>query len=115
MTLASNRLGDWGERFAAAHFERLGFEIVQRNMRTPAAEIDLIAENENLIVFCEVKSRTSVAFGHPSEAVDSKRLTRISAAIELWPNPAAKNIRVDVIAIALYPRLKLEHFEGVGI
>jgi putative endonuclease len=108
-----HQLGHWGESFAAGYLSRQGFKILRENWRGPFAEVDLVAESKTHIVFCEVKTRTSDSFGHPSEAVDGVRIKRLQNAITGWPNPDSKTLRIDVIAISLYPKLKIEHFEGV--
>lgn len=113
MHLPSHQLGRWGENFAAGYLSRQGFKIVKANWRSPFAEVDLVAESKTHIVFCEVKTRTSDSFGHPSEAVDVARINRMQNAITSWPNPDSKTLRIDVIAILVYPKLKVEHFEGV--
>ncbi len=57
MTRTRLALGRLGEEFAAAHLERLGYEIIDRNARTRFGEIDLIAYDGRKLVFCEVKTR----------------------------------------------------------
>lgn len=75
-------LGDRGERIAADFLSRRGYDIVERKFRYARAEIDLIARKDNLIVFCEVKTRRSNAFGTGEEAVDVKKQSRIKKAAE---------------------------------
>lgn len=115
MPKTAHLLGKWGEEFAAKYLRRNGYEILACNWRSAAAEIDLIAESASTIVFCEVKTRASDHFGHPTQAVDQQRISRIKSATELWPNPSSKSVRIDVISICLHPRIQLEHFEGVDL
>jgi len=66
-----------GEALARAMFEDKGFRVVEQNYRCRTGEIDLICAKDKLLVFCEVKSRTRLAFGLPAEAVDEKKKRHI--------------------------------------
>ncbi len=66
-------LGRVGEKKAAEHLEKKGYKIIEKNFKTHVGEIDLIATIDEEIVFVEVKTRSSDAFGAPSEAVDLKK------------------------------------------
>ena len=77
----NNRLkGAYYEERAAAFLKSLGFDILSRNYRSPAGEIDIIAGRNGIISFIEVKYRATDAFGIPSEAVDRKKQMRTAAA-----------------------------------
>ncbi len=78
----SKALGDRGELLAADFMSRHGYEIVERNFRYNRAEIDLIARKGDMIVFCEVKTRKSNAYGTGEEAVDSKKQNQIRKAAD---------------------------------
>lgn len=94
-------LGDFGEAAAAVYMAEKGYMITERNFRTKFGEIDLIAENENWLVFVEVKTRSSNSYGLPSEAVDLKKQTHLykTAVKYVSDNPTEKEIRFDVIEI----------------
>lgn len=77
-------LGRWGERVAERHYRRDGYRVLARNWRCGSGEIDLILEHAGTIVFCEVKTRSSEAFGHPAEAVDQRRQGRLRRAAVEW-------------------------------
>ena len=72
--MASRSRGRWGEARAAAHYRSLGFEIVDRNWRSPLralpGELDLVLLRDDQIVFCEVKARRSSGYGGAAHAVD---------------------------------------------
>ena len=95
-------LGVAGEDAAARHLEAQGFSIVARNHRTRRGEVDLIAERGELLVFVEVRTRSSAAFGAPEETVDARKQARVVAAARDFlarrsgPEMA---IRFDVIAV----------------
>ena len=65
----SNALGAWGEEKAARFLMDQGYHIIQRNYHSRYGEIDLIAEDEEYLIFVEVKLRRSVSHGLPEEAV----------------------------------------------
>ncbi|SER09930.1 YraN family protein [Pedobacter rhizosphaerae] len=96
-----NDLGRNGESIAKQHLEAAGFEILDENWTHGKAEIDLIAYKDKLMVFVEVKTRSSVAFGRPEEFVQmakQKQLEMASLAyIELMNHQ--HEIRFDIIAI----------------
>ena len=107
-------LGAQGEDVAAAWYTKQGYEVVARNWRCREGELDLIVRNGRTYVFCEVKTRTSTAFGAPVEAVTRDKQMRIRRLAARWlqdgaPGPA-KDIRFDVASV-LGPR-DVEVVEG---
>jgi len=95
-------LGRRGEQIAARHLRRCGYRILERNFRAAGAEIDLVAAERGTVVFVEVKTRSSAAFGAPAEAVDGRKAARIhrAAGIYLRRMHAAEGpARFDVVAI----------------
>jgi len=96
------RLGKWGENVAASYLSVRGFEIVARNVRTPYGEIDLVVKNWVGLVFVEVKTRSSDAFGQPEQAIHSKKREHMLQSAEYYLQelkdyPGAW--RIDVIAV----------------
>jgi putative endonuclease len=108
---AAETSGRDGERRAAIWLWLKGWKILDRRVRTPAGEVDLVARKGNLVAFVEVKTRKT-----PAEldfAIDERRLSRVAAAAEvLMPKYAGPqdDIRVDVILIA--PRTLPRHIEN---
>jgi putative endonuclease len=97
-------LGARGEEQAAAHYRSMGYTVVERNWRCHAGEIDLICASPDgrTLVFCEVKTRTSNAHGHPLEAVPpskQRRLRHLAAIYLLARAHYREEIRFDVVAI----------------
>jgi putative endonuclease len=93
--------GRRGERLAAWWLRLKGWEILDRRVRTPAGEVDLVVRKGNLVAFVEVKTRATAA--ELDYAIDEFRLSRVAAAAEyLMPRYATngEDIRVDVILIA---------------
>ena len=82
MTRYKKSIGDIGEDFAAEFLISQKYKIIARNFRIQRAEIDIIAEIDKIIVFIEVKTRTSNKFGRPAEAVtNTKQKSIITAAM----------------------------------
>jgi putative endonuclease len=96
-------LGAAGEDLAARWSERNGYVVVARNWRCREGELDLIVRSGRTYVFCEVKTRTTMAFGAPVEAVTRDKQMRIRRLAARWledgaPGPA-KDIRFDVASV----------------
>ncbi len=102
MTRERQSLGRWGEECAAAYLRRQGWRIVERNMRTPVGEIDLIARQGRILAFVEVKTRRSAAFGLPQEAVGGRKQRQIIRAAQWYLGPGGSQglqPRFDVVAV----------------
>lgn len=90
-----------GENRATDFFVSLGYEVVARNYRYLKSEIDLIVRKNNLLVFVEVKLRTSVKFGFPEQSVNPRKRTKIleGAAHYLEATQWQGQVRYDIVAI----------------
>ncbi len=102
MTTHNQVLGVRGEDAAAAWYQAQGYEIVARNWRCREGELDLIVRNGRTFVFCEVKSRTTTAFGAPVEAVTYRKQARLRRLAARWLDESpirAGEIRFDVASI----------------
>jgi putative endonuclease len=111
-------LGRLGEQLAAEHLERLGHTIVCRNHRTRFGEIDLIARDDETLIFCEVKTRRGR--GQPWDALhEAKRaqVRRMARAYltEATDRPRTRLVRFDAIGVVIDLRgrlTRLEHLEN---
>ena len=102
MTEQRQTLGKWGEEQAALFLRRQGLKILQRNLRTPVGEIDIIALHRKILVFVEVKTRSGSGFGSPQEAVGPAKQRQIlrAASWYLNENPLPNlQPRFDVVAV----------------
>ena len=103
MDLSTRALGDYGERLACRYLLAEGLTIIDRNWRCARGEIDVVAVDGRELVVCEVKTRTSEAFGAPFEAVTWRKQRRLRLLGGLWrddhPEQAAGPLRIDVISI----------------
>lgn len=77
-------VGDIGENYAADLLTNAGFSIIERNYRTKAGEIDIIAIKDGVLHFVEVKTRNGFQYGYPSEAVTEAKRAHIRKAAELY-------------------------------
>ena len=94
-------LGNMGEEFAAEYYRKRGYRIAARNYICRGGEIDIIAENEEYIIFVEVKTRASDSLHSPSEAVDYKKQKRLSVAAMrfLSETEIEKQVQFDVFEV----------------
>ncbi len=105
--------GDHGENLAADYLICQGFQIVARKYRWHHAEIDLIATRADWLVFVEVKTRNSRAWGEPESFVDNaKRKLMYDAAEEyIFRKNWQGNIRFDIVSVKLSEPPEIVHFE----
>lgn len=102
----NQRLGRWGEQAARDYLTTMGYQIVDANVRTAYGEIDVLARQGDMLVFCEVKTRCTNTFGHPEVAVTARKQEHMrNAALDylqthdLLESPW----RIDVLAIEKIP------------
>ena len=102
VTTQRRALGALGEDMAADWYRARGYEVLARNWRCREGEIDLVVRQQRTIVFCEVKTRSSTAFGHPAEAVTQAKRTRLRHLAAKWLDESPVRplrIRFDVAAV----------------
>ncbi|UQX90008.1 YraN family protein [Jatrophihabitans telluris] len=95
-------LGRYGERVAARCLTDAGLEILERNWRCPRGEIDIVAREGDTLVICEVKTRSSVLYGDPSEAVGRVKSARLRSLGLQWlaDHPGHwESVRFDVVTV----------------
>lgn len=95
------KLGEWGEVITAQYLEEKGFSVVARNWHSRYGEIDIVAENEEYILFVEVKTRKNARFSQPYEAVDWRKQEKIRSTVEcyLQQHPSLLQPRLDVASV----------------
>ncbi len=102
---ARQQLGRSGEDLACRELERRGYAILARRHRTRFGEIDIIAMDDGVLVFVEVKARRATAFGTPAESVTwrkQNRLQRLAAAYLAANRLGAQPCRFDIVTV-LWP------------
>ncbi len=115
---AKDAVGAYGERVAERFLVQAGFVVLERNWRCPLGEIDIVARDGDCLVVCEVKTRSSVAFGHPLEAVTSRKAARLRRLALAWVEARGvrpKEIRVDLVAVLRSPQgaATVDHLRAV--
>ena len=113
------RRGAYGEELAARHLSRQGMTVLDRNWRCEIGEIDLVLRDGSTLVVCEVKTRSSTAFGTPHEAVTVRKVARMRALAARWlqaHDVRPLDVRLDMVCV-LRPRrgpVEIDHVPGLG-
>ena len=93
-----------GESLAEGFLKEKGFKILARNYRTPYGELDIVAEDENGLVFVEVKTRSNLVFGYGETAVESLKIEHLTASADYFLETeqiSTDTWRIDVISVFL--------------
>ena len=116
---AKDNLGRCGEQAAVEYLERAGLRILDRNWRCAEGEIDIVAAERQVLVICEVKTRSSAQYGSPLEAISQRkraRLRRLAVAWVVAHGVLFDEVRVDLIGLVRDQagQFTIEHLRGVG-
>ena len=111
-------VGRWGEDAAAGYLAENGFTVLARNVHSAHGEIDIVATKGGLLVFVEVKTRSSHRFAYPEDSVTLRKQAYMLSAAEayLQAHPeSGESWQFDVIAVEGVPggKAQIEHFENV--
>lgn len=119
MTLINKSKGQTGENIALGYLVKKGYTILYHNYHCHWGEIDIIAKKNSTICFIEVKTRTSLNFGKPYEAVNYAKVKKLMRPIQyflLQKNYKEYKLSLDVISIIVNfdgTVNKLKHFENI--
>ncbi len=107
--------GKLGEDLACEYLIKNGYEILERNRHfSRFCEIDIIAQYKSTIVFVEVKTRKTDAFGTPLEAITKTKFQHIKTGISYYLiENKIKKYQIDAIAITLKPTQKIQHLKNI--
>ena len=96
-----NELGKFGEELAVEFLQKNGYKILETNWTFQKAEIDIIAQKENILAVVEVKTRSSIEFGLPQDFVKPKKIQLLVKAVNEYviSNDLDVEVRFDIIAI----------------
>lgn len=116
---AKDVLGCSGEQAAADFLEDAGLRVIDSNWRCPQGEIDLVALDGTALVIVEVKTRRTMNFGDPLEAITSAKLGRLRTLAVMWAREHREvigELRIDAVGIVMDGRKspKIDHLKGVG-
>ena len=112
-------LGAYGEGLAARHLTDRGMVLLDRNWRCDLGEVDLVLRDGAVLVVCEVKTRSSLAYGSPLEAVTEQKAARLRRLAARWiaeHDVRPEEVRIDLVGI-LAPRdgrATVDHVRGVA-
>lgn len=117
---SSNKIiGQFGEEHAQNFLKKMGWKILATNYHySRFAEIDIIAKDKDVIVFVEVKTRSTTAFGHPFEAVSKSKLQNIFKAGLAYlqtTKESYKSYRIDIISVIGKENPKVEHLKNISM
>lgn len=98
-----NDLGKKGEDAAADYLRTQGHTIITRNYRYQKAEVDIISSHENVIIFTEVKTRSTDRFGYPEESISAKKKELLREAMDFYlaENNIKEEARFDIVSIVM--------------
>ena len=118
MLYTNQELGELGEKLARRFLVERNYEIICQNFRAKQGEIDIIAKDKDeTMVFVEVKTRTSLEFGNPAEAVNNNKIEHIvkTAKYFLYLNKMSNyNMRFDIIEVFIYKgRYRVNHIKQI--
>ena len=110
-----NELGKKGEEVALNFLRKKGYEILELNWRHRKAEIDIIARVDEVLIFVEVKSRSSDYFGRPETFVDTKKQQLIADAASVYMEEIGHEweVRFDIISVLFHNEAyqSVDHFK----
>ena len=109
-----NTLGKEGEEIASGFLKKKGFRIIEKNYRTVFGEIDIIAQDREVLVFVEVKTRADISFAYPFEAVNRKKREKIRKTAVCFMKNLKKEVpaRFDILSICLKNgKQQIEHIQ----
>lgn len=118
MSTRKQVVGRWGEDAAAEYLTANGYLVLSRNVHSAHGEIDIVASKDGLLVFVEVKTRSSHTFAYPEDSVTLRKQAYLLSAAEeyLQAHPeSGESWQFDVIAVEGTPggKAQIEHFENV--
>jgi len=113
------QLGRFGEAYAARYLVERGMVLLDRNWRCEAGEIDLVLRDGAVLVVCEVKTRSSQAFGSPLEGVTERKAARLRRLAARWlaeHRLRPDHVRIDLVGVLAPPggTPHVDHVCGVG-
>ena len=102
----TSALGVHGERIAVSYLTDRGYRVLDRNWRCREGELDIVARDSSALVFCEVKTRRGLGYGHPVEAVTVTKQRRLRTLAQRWlaaHDEHAPDLRFDVVGVLVRP------------
>ncbi len=112
-------LGAYGEALAARHLIQQGMVLLDRNWRCDLGEVDLVLRDGRILVVCEVKTRSSLAYGSPLEGVTEQKASRLRRLAARWladHEVHPDEVRIDLVGVLVPPSgaVEVDHVRGVA-
>lgn len=112
-------LGAYGEALAARHLTEQGMVVLDRNWRCDLGEVDLVLRDGRVLVVCEVKTRSSLAYGTPIEAVTEQKAARLRRLAARWLTDHEVHpdeVRIDIVGVLVPPSgpVEVDHVRGIA-
>lgn len=104
-----------GEEYASRYLLAKGYKILDRNYRSRIGEIDIVAIKDELLIFIEVKARTTMNYGYPYEAVNRRKRAKIIKSSYLYMKEkhiGDLQFRYDIIEVYLFDKPRINHIEN---
>jgi putative endonuclease len=114
-----NKIALLGEDYAAEYLKKKGYKIIERNFRKKYEEIDIIATYNKTLVFIEVKTRSSLAFGTPFESIAFRKLRHLVKSAQAYKASHPKlpdDLRIDAVGILMSSEgriVDIQHLENI--
>jgi len=110
--------GELGEKIASQYLKNNGYQILDRNFKSKRSEIDIIAKQNNCLVFVEVRSKSNDHFGSPEETITKKKINKIKKGISDYLNfkKGDESVRVDAICLIFdkdNQLISLNHYQNI--
>ena len=115
MTNHNHLVGGFGERVACRYLVSQGLVLLDRNWRSRAGELDVVARDGEDVVFVEVKTRRSLRYGPPAEALGPAKVRRLRMLACLWLAASGvryQSIRFDVVSVLVGRSIAVQHLRG---
>lgn len=112
--MTTKEIGDFGERAVCRYLKKRGMKIVERNFRTRAGELDIIARDGDVTVFIEVKTRKTRDFGNPGEFVGAVKRDKIIATALYYLGGDDEEMRFDVAEVLYRTRFGMPYVSEIN-
>lgn len=116
MKFHNRQTGYLAENLAVSALIDKGYQILERNFSNRYGEIDIIAQDQEVLVFVEVKAKTGLEFGLPEEMINPAKLKRVKNMATIYMKGQTRLCRIDVVAVVLSTEgnlVRLTHYENV--
>ncbi|GAA4247887.1 YraN family protein [Dactylosporangium darangshiense] len=115
MTNHNQLVGGFGERVACRYLVSQGLVLLDRNWRSRAGELDVVARDGDDVVFVEVKTRRSTRYGQPIEALVPAKVRRLRTLARMWlaaNDIRGEQVRFDVVGVLVSRSVAVQHVRG---